>query len=143
MYAKLTDKIVYTQLTHYVNLASCMGRVPERRDALLELIELIGSRQGESVLFFNRDDSRYFLAEFDGVRLMTVYEDRNGDMSVESIVNLPESASSIIIEMLAKAIQIKTLEYHVQSIDRYIEAGQRQSQAVVKLGEVLLGKPAL
>jgi hypothetical protein len=133
MFGKLTDKIVYNQLTHYVVLASCMVRGMERRQALKELIDLIFSKQGESVLFFNREDSRYFVAEFDGVRLMTVYEDRNGDISVEAIDRLPESGASIITEMLAKAIQIKTLEWHVAALDRI--AGMHQ-RTVAQLGNI-------
>lgn len=137
MYANLTNKIVYNQLTHYVTIASCMGRVPSMREALTELIDVIGSKQGESVLFFNRDDSRYFVAEFNDFRLMTVYEDRNAELAVDAIEQLPESAASIIIEMLSKAIQLKTLEWHVQSIDRYVESNRQVLSTITNLGTVL------
>lgn len=139
MFGKLTDHVVYNQLTHYVVLASCLGRVKDRRLALKQLIDLIGGKQGESVLFFNREDSRYFVAEFDGVRLMTVYESREGDLEVEAIDNLPESAASIIIVMLSKAIQIKTLEWHVEAIDRQAAVHQRGLQMVQDLGKVVSG----
>lgn len=143
MFAQLTNKIVYNQLSHYVSIAQCMGRIHNHRDALKELIDLIGSKQGESVLFFHREDSRYFVAEFDGVRLMTVYEDSHGDLAVEAHDKLPESGASIIIEMLGKAIQIKTLEWHVQGIDRYVEASQRGLNMVNNLGKVLNGAPTV
>lgn len=141
MYAKLTDHVVNNMLNHYVSLASSMGRVKDHREALKQLIDLIGSKQGESVLFFNRTDSRYFVAEFDGVRLMTVYENRDGDLEVEAIDNLPETAASIIIEMLAKAIQIKTLEWHIQALDRYTDMHQRTVGQIGKISATLLGKP--
>lgn len=140
MFGKLTDHVVYNQLKHYIDLASCMGRVKDRRVALKQLIDLIGSKQGESVLFFNREDSRYFVAEFDGVRLMTAYENRDGDLEVEAIENLPESGSSIIIAMLSKAIQIKTLEWHVEAIDRQTAVHQRGLQMLQGLSDVVSGR---
>lgn len=137
MFGQLTNHVVYNQLTHYIALASCMGRVKDRREALKQLIDLIGSKQGESVLFFNRTDAYYFVAEFDSMRLMTVYESPEGDLEVEAIDALPESATSIIIAMLSKAIQIKTLEWYVASIDRQQEAAQRGMHAIQELGKVL------
>lgn len=143
MYGKLTNKIVHNQLTHYINIASCMGRVSLMRDALQQLIEPLRINQSESVLFFPRDDSRYFIVEFDGVRLMTVYEGRETELVVEAIDQLPESGALLIIEMLNKAIQIKTLEWHVQSLERFTDLHQRTTTQISNLSATLLGKPAI
>lgn len=141
MYAKLTNQIVHGMMSNYIMLGSCMGRTKDRRVAVDELMDLIASRQGEAILFHKRADSRFFIAEFDDVRLMTMYEDRNGDLVVEAIDQLPESAASIIIEMLAKAIQIKTLEWHIAAIDRNQEIYQRGMKAVQNLNSILTGIP--
>lgn len=142
MLSKLVNNIIQHQLANYVSLAKCIGRIGDRREALMQLVDLLGNKQGGAIQFFKRTDSRFFIAEFDGVRLMTVYENKLGDLEVEVINQLPESAASLIHAMLGNAIQIKTLEWHIGAIDSTLAIGKRNTQMLNGFLGAVNGNPS-
>lgn len=126
MYANLTNNIVASQLGHYLSLGQCMGRSPVRREAMDQLVAALPSLPGKTLSFHGGEvDSYFFTVEFDGLRLMMVYQDEDGQVVVESIDELPAAGAEMIVNIIDKAIHIKTLEWFVASIDRNHEMQTR------------------
>lgn len=116
MNARLFNKIITLQLESFLNLCKGLGGPRDRREALYDILQLVIDKQGKSIHFKPGVGTCYFTVEFSEVRLMTVSENDIGQLIVEVIDKLPDSAYEVIYLSLSNAITLQHLKLYQKSL---------------------------
>jgi hypothetical protein len=110
------EHVTKRQLEKYVDAARSIGKIVDIREALQKLIDPINEQLGQSILT-TREDSRYLICEFDGVRIFTAFENpTSGKLDVSYHPACGEGIFTTIHDILTAAIYAMTLEWHVNTL---------------------------
>ena len=110
------EHVTSKQLDRYVDQARSMGKITDVRRALQELIDPVNEQLGHPV-FTTREDGRYFICEFDEVRIFTVYEHpTTGKLAVSYHPECGESIFTTFYDILSSTIYAKVLEWYITAL---------------------------
>ena len=117
----LHQAIIKEKLRNYCSVANMIGKIPNERDAIRVLIEMIIQKTTAGPMFQHRGpekDDRYFVFEVQGTRVMTAYMNTNGELDVDILEGVSDNTYPALYFVLEHAISAQIMDFHIESLDR-------------------------